>query len=240
MSQFNTRALLPSCLGALSAALCGALVAQPSQAAGVLLDFEGIGNSVSIDNFYNGGAAGNGVIGPNYGVTFTSSALALIDSDSGGSGNFANEPSPDSVMIWLNDLDTHMNYAPGFTQFSAFYSAAVFPGNLSFWSGFDGTGTQVGTTLDLPLLGTNCGGDPNGFNNCWKKVAAVLPDHAHSVTFGGSSNYIGFDNVSFNPQDIEVPTPLPMFGAAAAFGSIRRLRKLSSQLNAHSVESEIL
>ncbi|MFN7898494.1 MAG: hypothetical protein ACK5N0_02350 [Synechococcaceae cyanobacterium] len=99
-----------------------ALAPRPSHAKGVLLAFEGIGDNVAIQDFCNGGAAGNGVIGPDYDVTFAGSALSLVDADDGGGGNFANEPSSKSIMFWLNDVDTHMNFAPGFSQFSLYYS----------------------------------------------------------------------------------------------------------------------
>ena len=122
-------------VGAASAvALCSLLAHQPAYAKGVLLDFEGIGDLVPIQNFYNGGAAGNGVVGPDFDVTFFGNALALVDADSGGSGNFANEPTPDSVMFRLSDKDAHMNCAPGFTQFSLHDNTALYPGNLSFVS----------------------------------------------------------------------------------------------------------
>ena len=203
----------------------GALAPRPSQAKGVLLDFEGIGDNVAIQDFYNGGAAGNGVIGPDYDVTFAGSALSLVDADDGGGGNFANEPSSKSILFWLNDVDTHMNFAPGFSQFSLYYAAAMFPGSLSFWTGSNGTGSQVGITQSLGVTGSGCGGDPGGAYSCWAKLDVALPQLAYSATFGGSANYIGFDNVSFNPQEISVPGPLPIVGVAAAFGASRRIRR---------------
>lgn len=118
-----------------------------------------------------------------------------------------------------------MNYAPGFTQFSLHYNTALYPGNLSFWTGTDGTGSQVGPTELLGLTGSDCGGDPSGFYSCWKKVAVTLPAMAYSVTFGGTANQIGFDNISFNPHQVNVPGPLPIVGVAAAFGASRRLRR---------------
>lgn len=72
-------AALGACLGVGSALLCSGLGAQPGHAIGVLLDFEKIGNLVEIRDFYNGGAASNGNIGPNYQVTYSSNALAIID-----------------------------------------------------------------------------------------------------------------------------------------------------------------
>jgi hypothetical protein len=202
----------------------GALAPRPSQAKGVLLDFEGIGDNVAIQDFYNGGAAGNGVIGPDYDVTFAGSALSLVDADDGGGGNFANEPSSKSIMFWLNDVDTHMNFAPGFSQFSLYYSTGA-PGSLSFWTGPDGTGSPVGPVQPLGVNGHGCGGDPTGYFDCWTKVAVALPGVAYSATFTGTANVIGFDNVSFNPQEISVPGPLPIVGVAAAFGASRRIRR---------------
>lgn len=231
--------ILGACIGAASAALCSGLAAQPGHAIGVLLDFENIGNLIEIRDFYNGGAASNGNIGPNYQVTYSSNSLAIVDQDAGGSGNFANEPSPDSVMFWLSDVDAHMNYAPGFTQFEVYYTSTSFPGTLSFWTGVNGTGTQVGTTINLAPLGSSCGGDPAGAYNCWQKVPVVLPGQAFSVTFGGSADFIAFDNLSFNPQDLpptsQVPAPLPILGAGAAFGSVKKLKHLSARLKSFAL-----
>lgn len=48
-----------------------------------VLDFEGVGDNVAILDYYQ-----------SEGVIFSSNALAIVDRDVGGSGNFANEPSP--------------------------------------------------------------------------------------------------------------------------------------------------
>lgn len=228
MPTMSNRPLLPPVQRriavASTVALCSLLAHQPGYTKGVLLDFEGIGNLVPIQNFYNGGTAGNGKVGPSYDVTFSGNALALVDADSGGSGNIANEPSPITNMFWLSDADAHMNYAPGFTQFSLYYAAPYFPGSISFWTGPNGTGSQVGPSTPLTINGPGCGGDPNGNYNFWTLVSAFLPETANSATFGGTANYIVFDNVSFNPHQLDVPAPLPIFGVAAAFGASRRMR----------------
>lgn len=216
-----------------SASVLGSVIAaQPGHAAGALLDFEGIGDVVSIEEYYNGGMAGNGVSGPDYDVTFSGNALALVDADDGGSGNIANEPSPSSVMFWLDDVDAHMNFSPGFNQFSVYYTAPYNPGTLSFWDGVNGGGTQVGAVQQLVTNGDRCGGDPTGAYNCWTKIAVNLPSSAYSVTFGGTANWIAFDDLAFNPQDLpnqDVPGPLPVVGVAAALGFSRRLRKRLNQ-----------
>jgi hypothetical protein len=76
----------------------------------IVLTFEGLGNQDAILNFYNGGLSVNGFgPGPNYGITFGGSTLSLIDSDNGGSGNFANEPSPNTAMFFLTGGGAVMN-----------------------------------------------------------------------------------------------------------------------------------
>lgn len=79
-----------------NALVLAALVAvmAPASAAITVLDFEGVGDNNAVGNFYNGGA------GTNYGVSFSGPTLALIDLDAGGSGNFASEPSPNTVMLF--------------------------------------------------------------------------------------------------------------------------------------------
>src|SRR5687767_14714862 len=66
--------------------------------AAVTLDFEGLKDEELVVQFYNGGAGSEGSVGPDYCIGFNADARALIDSDAGGTGRFANEPSPDTVM----------------------------------------------------------------------------------------------------------------------------------------------
>ena len=80
----------------------------------VLLNFEGLLDSEEILNFYNGGTGSLGSTGTNYGVSFTPSGLSIIDADAGGGGNFANEPSPSTVLFWLSEGSTTMNVSSGF------------------------------------------------------------------------------------------------------------------------------
>ena len=50
------------------------------------IDFEGIGNLAAVPEF-------DGITSPGW--------LGIIDEDAGGSGNFANEPSPQTIAFWL-------------------------------------------------------------------------------------------------------------------------------------------
>ena len=211
------------CLAAILS--CAALAPRPTYTKGLLLDFEGTGNKIARQSFYDGGAAGNAAIGPDYDVTFAGRALALVDADDGGSANFANAPSSKSTMDWLNDVDTHMNFTAGFSQFSLYHSTPFCPGSLSFWTGPNRMGSQVGGTQFLAANRSGCGGDPSGASTCWTKVSVVLPQLAYSATSGGSANDITFDSVSFNPQGVSVPGPLPILGVATAFGASRRMTR---------------
>lgn len=163
-----------------------------------VLTFEGLGDNESINNYYNGGTGGNGSgPGPNYGITFTSDSLALIDSDNGGSGNFSNNPSGDTIMYFLSGADT-MNVAAGFmTGFSFFYACQVgFTGSVNVYSGLNGTGSLL-ATLVLPST-------PNPYN-VWVPIGVTFNGTAESVIFGGSANFIGFDDITLGSDTPGVP-----------------------------------
>ena len=99
--------------------LAGAAVL--AQASPIFLDFEGIADDTSVADFYNGGG------GTNYGVSFSLGGVAQVDKDAGGSGDFANEPSPSTVVFFVDSTQSSfLNYAPGFnTSVSFFYSSVT-------------------------------------------------------------------------------------------------------------------
>ena len=105
----------------------------------IILNFEGLGNLDPILQFYNGGVSGDGYSGINYGVYFSTNALGIIDSDDGGTGNIANEPSPITAMFFLEGDAAIMNVPAGFTTgFSFYYSANVSEGTVSVYDGLEG------------------------------------------------------------------------------------------------------
>jgi len=172
-----------------------------ANSAPIVLDFEGIGNNAQILEFYNGGTDSAGNSGPNYGVSFNDTALAIIDSDAGGGGNTANEPSPETVLFWLSTESAILNYAAGFeTGFSFFYSASTaFPdGSVDVWDGVNATGNLLGT-INLPgnFQDGGCSGDPNGAYCNWDAAFLGFAGIARSIDFNGAANYIAFDNVTF-------------------------------------------
>lgn len=171
----------------------------------IFLNFEGITNgpTAPIGAFYAG-----------QGVFFTGggdNALAIVDSDVGGSGNFANEPSGDTIMFFLSGNATVMNVPAGFTTgFATYYSTIESTGTILVYDGVDGTGNLLGTD-DMFALGTGGNGDPNGAYDRWDIASVAIGNQvARSVVFVGAANYIGFDDMIFGG----VPTP----GSAAVAG----------------------
>ena len=220
------RKLLIGALGCL--AMC---LSTAASAVVITLTFEGVGNSCSINNFYNGGTDSCGNSGTNYGVGFGANALGLVDADAGGSGNFGNEPTPDTIMFFLTGSAV-LNFGAGFTDgFSFFYTSTSFPGSVSVWSGLDATGVLLGT-IDLAALGTGPG-DPSGAFSNWEIGFLAFAGTAMSIDFGGTVNQIGFDNITFGstdprPPQIPEPATLALLGIALAglgFASRRRPTK---------------
>lgn len=167
-----------------------------------VLDFEGIADYGSVGEYYNGDG------GPAWGISFSPNGLALVDSDAGGSGNFANEPSPDTILIFTAGESTVMNVPAGFdTGFSFFYSANTSPGSIDVFEGVNATGALL-AHIDLDPLGGGVG-DPNGgANGNWAPVGVAFDGTARSVSFAGSANLIGFDNItigSASPGGGEAP-----------------------------------
>ena len=195
------------------AVLVGLIGSGPAAQANttVVLDFEGVGNLEQILDFYNGGFGGYGSgPGPDYGITFGPDALALVDADDGGSGNFANSPSGNTISFFLTGPGVVMNVEDGFTTgFSFFYTSAR-EGSVTVFDGPDGTGSVL-ATVPVEVQYNTCGasGDPSGAFACWTEVGVTFSGTAFSVNFGGVQNYTGFDEITLGsatpgPAAIEV------------------------------------
>ncbi|MEO1375697.1 MAG: PEP-CTERM sorting domain-containing protein [Cyanobacteria bacterium J06635_10] len=188
------------------------LVSPKAEAAVITLDFEGIEDLESVEDFYK----------DDFGITFSANALALTDADAGGSGNFGGEPTPDNVLFFLGGDSAVMNVEDGFdTGFSFFYSAINQPGFINVYDGLNGTGNLL-TTLELPTTPFNGAPDPTGFFSPFVPIGISFDGIAKSVDFGGSANQIVFDNITLNSSvpgsgnTQKVPEPTTILGSLAA------------------------
>jgi hypothetical protein len=211
------------------AATVALAVAPQALAAPVVLTFEGVANIASVNNFYNGGTDSAGNFGTNYGINFSSTSLALIDSDNGGSGNFANEPSPGTILFFQTGGAATMNVAAGFnTGFSFFYTSSS-AGFVNVYDGLNGTGALL-ATLNLASNLGNCVGDPTGGYCNFTPVGVAFAGTAKSVDFGGAAGSIGFDDITLGAVTpggrVPEPGTLGLLGLAAlGLGAIRRKKQ---------------
>jgi hypothetical protein len=195
-----------------------------AQAATIVLNFEGVGNNAPVGNFYNGGA------GTNYGISFGTDALAIIDSDApGGTGNFGGEPSPSTILFFLGGSAATMNVAAGFdTGFSFFYSAIANPGIINVYDGLNSTGNLL-ATLTLPITPTNGAPDPTGAFSPFLPIGVTFSGIAKSVDFGGTANQIGFDDITLGSAIAgggqEVPEPFTIIGTLIGGTAAFRMKK---------------
>lgn len=188
------------------------LVINHVHAAPIVLDFEGLDNLEGIEEFYNGGTSENGNSGPDLGIEFSGNTLAIVDQDAGGSGNFGGEPSPDTIMFFLEEGASIMNVAAGFeTGFSFFYSAINNPGSVDVFDQLGGTGNIL-ASLAIPVTPSD-GGDPTGQFSPFFDIGVGFDGTAMSVAFSGVANQIGFDDITFGSvtaggeEPVSVPEP---------------------------------
>jgi hypothetical protein len=188
-------------------AIIAALSSANTRAEKITLNFEGIGNFTPINDFYNGGADGNGNLGTNSGVAFSNSAYGMIDLDFNFeySGNFANEPSGNTALTFLEGGDATMNVAAGFTSvFSLFYSSSD-PAIVRIFDGLNGTGKELAM---LPLVANyknnDCVGDRFGDYCHWDQITVNFSGTAKSVVFDGPKEFTFYDDITLGS---EAPDP---------------------------------
>jgi hypothetical protein len=232
------------------AAVLASVVSTPALAAVTYLDFEGIatypsGSGVLIGNYYNGGAASNGSVGPNYGVVFTSggqllclntAAATCSNTSKGGQGIATSQ----QYALYFPTTNPTMNVAAGFdTGFSFTYSDPFSPGTtVSIFSGLDGTGTLL-ANLSLPLTasGTCNTAISQGADYCpFAAASLTFSGIARSVVFGGSVNAQVFDDFTFGSATVGGAVPEPagwammILGMGAVGFAMRRRARITTRV----------
>jgi hypothetical protein len=178
------------------------MFALPASAEVFTLTFEGLADHASVGDFYNGGG------GTNYGVSFSPATLALIDEDAGGSGNFANEPSPGTVLFFLEANNAILNKSSGFSTGFSFYYSSSKAASVNVYDGINATGNLLATLqLAAQNQDNNCVGDPTGSFCNWTAVGVTFAGIAKSIDFGGTANQVGFDNITFGTETPTAPVP---------------------------------
>jgi hypothetical protein len=210
-------------------ALASLISSSTAHAATIVLDFEGIGNLTPVGEFYNTAPR-------DLNITFSSNALAIIDEDAGGSGNFGGEPSPSTVLFFLEGPAATLNVLDGFTTgFSFFYSAISQPGFVNVYDGLDATGNIL-ATIQLPLTPFNGAPDPTGQFSPLLPIGVAFAGTARSIDFGGTVNQIAFDNITFGSSTPVGPTPVPepttILGSLAVAGIVTKLKLKQKQQKA--------
>lgn len=210
------------------AALAAAAMAPMAQAQTVLT-FEGVANGASVGDYYNGGAGGN------LGIQFVN-ALGLVDADAGGTGNFANEPSANTIIFFTSGSASTMNIAAGFTNgFSFFYTSST-AASVDVYSGLNGTSTLLASIPLAAQFNTNCSGDPSGSFCNWTAVGVTFAGTALSANFNGTAGQTGFDNITIGSAVAGgVPEPASwamMIGGFGLAGFAKRRRVRASEARA--------
>jgi hypothetical protein len=198
-----------------------------SQAA-TTITFEQIPSySDSILAAYNGGTNGSltPLSGPNYGISFSASAVTLANDGLGNNGPngeyFSNAPSGNVVML-DTDGSSVMNMAIGFVGTASFgYSSnAAALGAVKIFSGLNGTGTQLGSFDLANNYDSGCAVPSATFCN-FNVLSTAFNGVAYSMTFGGNSNGVFFDDITVTAVP-ETSTWLTMLAGLGVVAFMRR------------------
>ena len=221
--------------GLIAAAMLAGAATSASANGVVVLNFEGVNATypsgfAQVLDFYNGGTSSDGTSGSNYGVSFSSNALAICLNTPGVvcSNTSRGGVAPGSEkggLFFLEGAETILNYGAGFTTgFSFNYAMPNTPGGaVRVYDGLDGTGSLLGS-ITLSLTSSTCGAEYAAGYCPFEAVGVAFGGTAKSIVFAGVANYVVFDDITFgsvNPGDPGgVPEPATWAMMILGFGMV--------------------
>jgi hypothetical protein len=177
-----------------------------SVAAPIDLDFEGAGNESQLLDFYNLGTDSSGNSGNNYGIGFSSSALALIAAADGSSG-FSNVPSGDTVLFFDSSV-AWLNIAAGFSGGFSLYFSSALDAMINLYDGENGSGNVIASLNITNQFDRDCAGD--SLFCSWTFASVLFEGTVRSIDFSATSQWAAFDNLTLGIAAVdEVPSPAP-------------------------------
>lgn len=203
------------------------------------LNFAGLNgdSQEAVLEYYNGGTGslGSGP-GTNYGISFSSNALACSVQPNGRC-NTGGLPTGGNALFFLSGAAATMNVSGGFTSgFSFFYSAINDPAFVRVFDGLNGTGNLL-ATLSLATTPSQPGSDACAGGAFCPYVAAGIEfaGTARSVDFGGAADQVAFAAITINSATPgAVPEPagwaVMLLGFGAMGGAMRRRQAVTTKV----------
>lgn len=143
------------------------------------ITFEGVGNLSGIPDF-------DGISSPGW--------LGIIDADAGGSGNFAFEPSPETIAFWLGGAPGSRDivFTTPVAKVEFLYSSFV----TVQLEAFDEAGNVIATATGPANFNQGPGGDPTGDFNKWDPLKVeAMGNKITRLRVSGNVNQTGIDNL---------------------------------------------
>jgi hypothetical protein len=143
-----------------------------------VITFEGVGNLAPIPVF-------DGISSPGW--------LGIIDADAGGTGNFAQEPSPETIAFWLGGDPGSRDIVMATPASKVEFFYASFVGVTM--QALDDTGAVVATASGPPNFNGGTG-DPTGQFNKWDPLhVETTGNKIKTIRVTGNTNQTGIDNL---------------------------------------------